>query len=951
MSGRDEQAPQHRTPPRVPGERWYRRLLRAYPAAFRERYEEDMAEFYRDRWREARARGRRGALGAWVRAIGDVALTAPLEHAAAGKKRLSALGARLNDGSRVSGLGSDGSETRDPRPETPQATATSIATYDDTLRYTEDREMLRSIEQDVRYALRGMARRPGFTAVVIATLALGIGANAAIFSVVNGILLRPLPFAQPERIVEVSHEDPYSSVSEPEFMDYRRDARSFARLAAWAGADANLTGTDEPERIGVARVTDGFFATLGVRPALGRTFTPEEDAPGGPPAVILSDGLWRRRFGADPGIVGRTILLNGTARTVVGVMPRAFQYPAPEAAVWTPLRLNPDSLWTRNNHYLRAIGRLAPGATPAGAAAELNTMGRRWLRDYPEFYMPGKPLVAKVVPVREALLGATRPYLFALLGAVGFVLLIACVNVANLLLARGESRRKELAIRTALGASGRRLARQALTESALLALAGGALGLVVAWLGGRALLALAPSSIPRLDEVRIDLPVLAFTLAVALATGLLFGLAPALGAARGRSADTLKQAGKTSVSSGAARRTRSALVVAEVALAVVMLSGAGLMLRSLAKLQATEIGFDPSQVLAVQLSLPAREYDEPRAVQFVGELTRRVAAMPGVRATAVAGWLPMDGGGGSGNNFSIMVDGRVLKNISEAPGTTPAQVTPAYFKAMGMRLRRGRGFTAADRADAPMVGVVSETMARQLWPGQDPIGHTVKMFMDEAPWITVVGVVEDVRARGFLEDLQPILYVPFAQADKSAYYTPRSMSLVVRTAGDPFAVAAAVRGAVRALDRNVPIPSVLSMDQVVAGSIASRRFSTVLLGAFAALALSLAGLGIYGVIAYAVSQRTYELGLRMALGAQRSAVLRLVVSDALRMTLVGLAIGLAGSLAVGHLVRSLLVGVPVADPPTLAAVAAALAGVALLASVLPARRATLVSPTEALRNG
>jgi len=383
----------------------------------------------------------------------------------------------------------------------------------------------------------------------------------------------------------------------------------------------------------------------------------------------------------------------------------------------------------------------------------------------------------------------------------------------------------------------------------------------------------------------------------------------------------------------------------------VMLSGAGLMLRSLAKLQATEIGFDPSQVLAVQLSLPAREYDEPRAVQFVGELTRRVAAMPGVRATAVAGWLPMDGGGGSGNNFSIMVDGRVLKNISEAPGTTPAQVTPAYFKAMGMRLRRGRGFTAADRADAPMVGVVSETMARQLWPGQDPIGHTVKMFMDEAPWITVVGVVEDVRARGFLEDLQPILYVPFAQADKSAYYTPRSMSLVVRTAGDPFAVAAAVRGAVRALDRNVPIPSVLSMDQVVAGSIASRRFSTVLLGAFAALALSLAGLGIYGVIAYAVSQRTYELGLRMALGAQRSAVLRLVVSDALRMTLVGLAIGLAGSLAVGHLVRSLLVGVPVADPPTLAAVAAALAGVALLASVLPARRATLVSPTEALRNG
>jgi putative ABC transport system permease protein len=810
--------------------------------------------------------------------------------------------------------------------------------------------MLGSIRQDVRYALRGMRRSKGFTAVVVATLALGIGANTAIFTVVNGILLRPLPFQEPERIVEVSHEEPYLSVSEPEFMDYRRESRSFERLAAYAPSNASLTGTEEPERVPAARVSDGFFAVLGVAPAVGRTFTADEDAFGGPPVVMISDGLWRRRFGGDRGIVGRTVRVNGTERTVVGVMPPRFGYPTAATAVWVPLGLKPDSLWTRNNHYLSAVGRLAPGATPTGARAELNTMGRRWLIEYPETYFPGKPLVSRVVPMREALVGATRPYLLALAGAVGFVLLIACVNVANLLLARGESRRKELAIRTALGASGRRLARQALTESAILGVAGGALGLLLAGLGVRALLAIAPTSIPRLDEVRIDVGVLAFALAVSIVTGLLFGLAPALRAARGVSAETLKQGGKTSGHVGGTRRTRHALVVAEVALAVVMLSGAGLMLRSLARLQAMDLGFDPSGVLTMQLSLPRQEYGEERVVEYYRALTERVAALPGVRSAAASWWLPMDATGGGASSWSIQVDGRVVASISEAPTATPAQVTPDYFAAMRIPIVRGRGFTEADRGDAPLVLVVNETMARQLWPGQDPIGRTVRMFGDDDPWATVVGVVGDVRSSGFLAPVPPTMYHPHAQAGRGASFTSRSMTLVVRTAGDPLALAAAVRGAARALDRNVPVSAVQSMEGLVAASIAGRRFTTALLGAFAALALALAGIGIYGVIAYGVSQRTYELGVRMALGAQRGNVLRLVVSEGLRMTLLGLAVGLAGALVVGRLVRSLLVGVPAADLPTLIGVSAALAGVALVASLVPARRASLVSPTEALRD-
>ncbi|HEX5438623.1 MAG TPA: ABC transporter permease [Gemmatimonadaceae bacterium] len=894
-------------------ERCYHLLLRLYPRSFRDRFGHEMVDFHRDRLRAECARGWRGVIAVWLGALLDAAATAPLERA-------NALTRWIDARRHLTGAS--------------------------TTHHLEDDEMLWSLRQDVRYALRGMRREPAFTAVVLATLALGIGANVSIFTIVNGVMFRPLPFYTPERIVEIAQSAPTTSISEPEFMDYRRDARAFTQIAAFATTAASLTGGQEPERVDVARVSDGFFPILSVPPRIGRAFTADDDVRGHPPVAEISYGLWQWRFGGDPGVIGRTIHLDGQATTVIGVLPKRFDYPSPRIDVWVPLRLDPAKLWTRNNHYLRLIGRLALRATVAGASAELNTMDRRWMRDYPDIYFPEHPLSATVTPIADTIYGATRPYLVALLGAVGFVLLIACVNVANLLLARGESRRKELAIRAALGASRRRLVRQALTESGLFALFGGALGLLLAWGGTRVLLAIAPSSTPRLDEVHIDVSVLAFAAAVSLATGLLFGLVPALRGSRGDSADPLKEGTRAPAPASGAQRTGRVLVVAEVALAVVMLFGAGLMVRSLWTLQAVDLGFDPLNVLTMQISLPPKAY--PNAVQFFQELTTRVRAMPGVRTAAVAGWLPMDGDGG---RWSIMVDGRVLKTISEAPSPEPEQVSPGYFEAMGMQIVRGRAFTDADRADAPMVAVVNEAMARELWPGEDPIGHTIKMFGDKAPWVTVVGLVKDSRSEGIRADVPPTMFFPYAQAGTSAYYTPLTMSLVVRTTDDPFAVAGAVRAAVHALDRNVPISSMQSMGQIVANSIADRHFSTMLLSAFAALALLLAGIGIYGVIAYGVSQRTYEIGLRMALGAQRGSVMALVMAQGLRLTLAGLAIGIVGALVVARALRSLLVGVPPMDLPTLGVVSLVLAGIALLACALPARRAMAVAPTEALRGG
>jgi predicted permease len=807
-------------------------------------------------------------------------------------------------------------------------------------------EPMSILHQDVRFALRGMIHRPGFTAVILATLALGIGANAAIFSVVDAVLLRPLAFAHVERIVDFTHEG--ISVSEPEFVDYQRGVTALAKLAAYSRVEATLMAGDQPMRASGTRVSADFFEILGVKPIMGRTFARDEFSHLAKGSMILiSSAMWRQQYASDPRIVGKTIQINGNPATIIGVMPSGAVLPDGGDTYWTRWRMNPDSLWTRNNHYLRLVGELKPGATLAQARTQVRTLNKQWMRDFPETYFPANPITGKVTPIRDYLLGPTRPYMLALLGAVSFILLIACVNVANLLLVRGESRKKEFAIRTALGASGNRVVRQMLTESMLYAFFGAALGMAVAWIGVRGLVLYAPRDLPRIDDIGVDYRVIAFTALMTLVTGVLFGLAPALRGRSGDSADSLRDGGKTSATGGS-RVARRVLVVTEVALAVIMLTGAGLLLRSLVKLQAMELGFKTDHILTMQLTIPPRRYNDTTADEFFRQIVERVRHLPGVQSVALDGALPITG---DDSGWSIMLDGRVVKTISEAPYAKPEQVTAGYFETFGIPVVSGRAFTEADRRGAPPVAVINGAMAKKLWPGVNPIGHTLKMFNPQSPWVTIVGVVGDVHARGFQEEVPPTMYFPYSQSGSSAYFQPNSMTLVVKTATNPAALAPAVRSVVRGIDAQVPISRVATMEEVVARSIASRRFTTILLGGFATIALALAGIGIYGVIAYGVSQRTFEIGVRVALGASAASVVQLVMAEGVRMTLAGLAIGLIGALAVDRLLRGLLVGVTTTDPTTFAVVVGVLVGVAACACALPARRATAVSPTEALRNG
>jgi putative ABC transport system permease protein len=906
----------HRPPPRprgaVPpstGERVYRALLRLYPSSFRRRYGDDMMAFYRDRARHAprtvRARAR-----LWLALAGDVAVNAAAE-------RLAFLVERTR----------------------PVPAAGPVS--------TPREESMSVLIQDVRFALRGMLGRPVFSATILATLALGIGANAAIFIVVNAALLRPLPYSHVEQIVAFVHADPYSQVSEGEFVDYRRGLSAFAGLAAYSTPEATVGAGDESIRAGGARVSSDFFSVLGVVPELGRTFAPDEFLPRSASQVtVISHALWQQQFAGDPRVVGRTVTINGTPVTIIGVMPAGFDFPKVTTGFWTPWRFNPDSLWGRNNHYLRMVGRLAPTATIGAARAQAGTLDARWLKDFPETYGVGKPIVAAITPLGDYVLGASRPYLGALLGAVGFILLIACVNVASLLLVRGEARRKELAIRTALGASRHRVVRQMLTESLLFAIIGSALGIGLAWFGARALVALAPDGLPRLHDVGVDYRVVAFTTAITILTGLLFGLGPAVFGARNDSITALREGGRTS-SRGASGVARRVLVVVEVALAVVLLTGAGLLVRSMVKLQAIDLGFSPARVMTMRLTVPPVGYNDTTTDLLFRDVLASVGRVPGVQSVALDGALPISG---DDSDWSIMIDGRVIKNIGDSPSAKPEQVTPGYFSTMGIRLVRGRDFAESDRPGAPPVVVINQALANKLWPGVNPIGRTLKMFSDQAPWLTIVGVVGDIRARGFQGAIPETMYFPYAQSAASAYYMPRSMSLVARTALAPADVANAIRAAVHSVQPRMPISEIASMDDVVGQSIAARRFTTVLLVGFAGLALLLAGVGIYGVISYGVSQRTYEIGVRMALGASPGSVLALVMNEGIRMTAVGLVLGLAGAAVVTGFLRSLLVGVGAADAPTFIGVGVVLAAVAVCACAFPARRAIAVSPTEALRN-
>ncbi len=874
------------------GERFYRLLIRLYPAEFRARYGRAMLDFHRDRLADARAAGE-SSWKLWTSTSIDVISSALVERAR---------------------------------------------------HFSSREETMTTLRQDVGYAIRGLIRRPGFTAVTVATIALGIGANAAIFSVVNGVLLRPMPFPHPEQVVSFGHTPPTWLTSEDNFIDYHRELKSFTGLAAFTKNEATIATADEPERVRMVRATDDFFSVLGVQPLLGRTFASDEFTPRQPRVLVISYGLWQRRFGGDRAIIGKTLRLGNVPRTIVGVMPPHFNYPEARTEVWLPFpRLNPDSLNGRGNNYLFMVGRLAPGATVRSAFSEADGLAKRFTREYPQIYNPRQPLTPSIERVDDQLVGSTRPYLLALLGAVGFVLLIACANVANLLLVRGEGRQKEMAVRAALGASRARLLTQLLTESSMLSLGAGAIGLFVAWAGVRSLVAVAPSSIPRLDDVGVDWRVVGFTALSAIITSLLIGVVPAWRAARSDPAGTLKEGGRL-VSVAGSRRLRRALVAAEVMLAVVALSGAGMLLRSLWHLERDDLGFDPHGVLTASVSLAASDYTGPRTVAFFHDLVERVRRTPGVRAAGVAMWLPVVDAGGL---WGYTPEGRSIPP-GQGPAATPQEVTPGYFATVGLSIVAGREFTDDDRAGAPLVAMVSERFARAAWPTENPLGKRFKLG-GPSPWMTVVGVVRDIRARGFGDTPEPTMYFPNAQSNDNGFYQPRSMVVLIRTDGDPTLAGPALRRIVREMDKMAPVSSVRTLEDVAAMSISNRRFNTGLLAGFAALALVLAGIGTYGVISYGVTQRAYEIGVRIALGADDGSVLSLVISEGAAMCAIGLVLGLGLSLVLERSIGSLLVELPAVDVVSLGATSALLAVVAIAACVLPARRALHVSPLDALR--
>jgi putative ABC transport system permease protein len=802
-----------------------------------------------------------------------------------------------------------------------------------------------TLAQDLRYALRMLAKRPGYTAVAALTLALGIGANTAIFSVVNAVLLRPLPFAAPERLVYAEGADlrdgsKGGSISAPDFLDYREQNHVFERLAAFMPQSFTVTGDGSAsERIESARVSHGFFETLGVAPlGGGRAFLAEEEQGGRNAVAVLSHGLWQRRYGSDPKIVGKSISLDGEAVTIVGVMPAGFDYPR-GAQLWSPIAFKSQHTSQRRAHFLRAVGRLKPGVTLSQAQEEINAVGRRLEQQYPDSntnYGMG------LTPLTEWMVGEMRSTLLILLVAVGFVLLIACANVANLSLARGASRSREVAIRSALGASRGRVVRQLLTESVVMALAGGAAGLLLAMWGVDLLVSLSPENLPRVKEVTTDWRVLGFTLLVSVVTGILFGLFPALATSKTNLAETLKEGGRTGASPGR-QRLRGLLVVAEVALSLVLLVGAGLLVKSFLRLSSVDLGFKPTNVLSMQLSLPRAAYPNHRQrAAFYDQLVTRVESLPGVQAAGTVSELPLSG---QESDTFFNIEGKPGAAFGNTENSADIRgVSPAYFQALGVPLVRGRFFDRRDGFDAPKVVIVNESFVNRFLPGEDPLGKYLIIDFGEPFKAEIVGVVGGVRHRSLAQPApSEEMYVSVLQAPMWG------TNLVVRAAGDPAQLTAAIRGEVQSLDKDLPVYNVKTMEQHVSESASQPRFRTLLLGLFACVALLLASIGIYGVISYSVTQRTHEIGLRVALGAQRGDVLRLVVWQGMRLALVGILVGVAGAFLVTRVMSSFLFGVSATDPLTFAGVSLLLAVVSFLACYLPARRATKVDPMVALR--
>ncbi|HEX8072778.1 MAG TPA: ABC transporter permease [Pyrinomonadaceae bacterium] len=805
--------------------------------------------------------------------------------------------------------------------------------------------------QDIRFGVRVLWKSPGFTLVTILALALGIGANSAIFSVVNGVLLRPLPYPTAERLVflsEWSQQVPNMSVSYPNYQDWRDQGTGFEQLAAFRSAGFTLTGAGEPEQLSAREVSWNFFPALGVAPAVGRNFTAEEDKPGAQRTVLVSYGFWQRRFGGNPAVVGQPVTLNNESYTVLGVLPQTFEWQA-QVDVFAPLGLHADRMQDRDSHpgiYL--IGLLRPGVTVEQARAEMDTITARLAAQYPKTNEGNR---YTLTTLQNRATQDIRAALLVLLGAVGFVLLIACANVANLLLARAATRSKEIAVRTALGAGRWRIIRQLLTESVLLSVAGGVLGLLFALWGVDALLAVLPEDIPRLlvMNIGLDTRVLIFTLGVSILTGLLFGLAPAIQVSKANLNEALKEGGRSATGGAHRNWVRSVLVVSEVALSLLLLVSAGLLMKSFLNLQRADIGFNPDGVLTMRVPLPEARYKENGQIEnFYRALLQRVEHLPGVQTAALTRGLPMNGGIESG----VTVEGQEITNLKDTVVAVNLTCSPDYFRAMEIPLVKGRYFTDQDRTDTQPVAIIDEQMAGRFFANADPLGKRIKLggAASPFPWMQIVGVVRHVKHYGPDEEGRVELYRPYFQLPNvpDAQFN-RSMLLVARTAGDPAALTGALRNAVRELDKDQPVSEVQPMARIVAASVAPQKFATWLLAVFAAAALALAALGLYGVMAYSVTQRTHEIGVRMALGAARRDVLRLIVGQGMRLTLVGVGLGLVGALLLTRVMKSLLYGVSAADPVTYGGVALLLALVALLACLLPARRATKVDPLVALR--
>ncbi len=807
---------------------------------------------------------------------------------------------------------------------------------------------MESVIQDIRYGLRSLLKRPGATAVALVTLALGIGVNTAIFSAVNSVLLRPLPLKDPDRVVSIWEHTLRFGINQNEvapanFFDLRNQNQVFDGIGAHGPQDLNLSGNGEPERLTGELVTANVFSILGVAPALGRTFLPDEDQVGHENVVLLSDALWQRRFNRDASIVNRNIVLNGEAFTVVGVMPRGFFFPARETELWVPWAMEPEQASGRADHYLRLVARLKPGTTLERANADVDSIAQRLSAEYPR---TNEGLGFVVHSLHQDYVGNLRLPILVLFAAVGLVLLIACANVANLLLAQATTRRREIAIRIALGARRWTIVRQLLIESLLLACAGGLLGVLGAVWGVQGLSKLLPENLSKLQDVNIDARVLLFTLGVSALTALVFGGVPALLAARAKPGETVSDVARDPAGGTSGRHVRRVLVVSEVAFAVVLLVGAGLLIRSFQLLRQVDIGFTTENVLTMRMVLPMPKYREPGARRaFYDEVLRRVGGLPGVESAGIISFLPLSF---NGINFSFSVEGQPAPSDMKLPFALFRVVSPDYFRAIGIPLQRGRFFDAHDTADALPVTIVSHRLAAQYWPNEDPIGKRIKIGPLDSPnaWLTVAGVVGDVHQGELYGDPRMDLYVPYAQ-ERRGFVAPRD--LVLRTKGDAASVAGAVREAVWVVDKDQPVSNVRTMDQVFAAAISRERFQALLLGMFAALALVLACVGLYGVISYSVAQRTHEIGVRVALGAQPRDVLRLVIRQGMMLTFAGLVVGIAAGAVATRVLSDMLYGVTTTDPLTFVGVPLFLLLIALLACYIPARRATRIDPLVALR--